>query len=231
MRKIIVIGCPGGGKSTFAKELHRITGIPLYHLDLMYWNSDRSKVEKPLFLRRLEDAMAGEEWIIDGNYASTIELRLAACDTVFFLDYPLEVCLDGIRERRGKSRSDMPWVEQEGECDEEFIRFIENYRTESRPVVLELLKRYPEKQQVLFGDRGEAERFLRRLEEVSEAPASTLYAAIVQIPDWPDAIRLILRAETPEDARAQAIERLRPDCGDEIDRAEIRILPLRDAIR
>ena len=65
MKRIIVIGCPGSGKSTFSRELHRITGIPLYPLDLMYWNADRTTVEKSLFLERLAEAMTQEEWIID----------------------------------------------------------------------------------------------------------------------------------------------------------------------
>lgn len=49
-----------------------------------------------------------DEWIIDGNYGSTIELRLQACDTVVFLDYSTNICLDGIKKRRGKPRTDIP---------------------------------------------------------------------------------------------------------------------------
>ena len=110
MKRIIVIGCPGSGKSTFSRELRRLTGIPLYSLDLMYWNADKTTVEKSLFLERLSVAMSREEWIIDGNYASTMEMRMAACDTVIFLDYPLEICLEGIAARKGKPRPDMPWI-------------------------------------------------------------------------------------------------------------------------
>ena len=85
MKKIIVIGCPGSGKSTFSRELHKNTGIPLFHLDMMYWNSDKTIVEKAVFLERLSDVLRQNEWIIDGNYASTMELRLKECDTVIFL--------------------------------------------------------------------------------------------------------------------------------------------------
>ena len=53
MKKVIVIGCPGSGKSTFSRALHEIVGIPLYHLDMMYWNADRTTVEKSVFLERL----------------------------------------------------------------------------------------------------------------------------------------------------------------------------------
>ena len=105
--------------------------------------------------------MEMESWIIDGNYASTMEMRLAACDTVFFLDYSLEVCLAGIDARRGKSRPDMPWVETEG--DEEFIAFIKNYSTDSRPKVMELLGRYSDKNIVIFKTRAEADAFLKTM--------------------------------------------------------------------
>ena len=139
MKKVIVIGCPGSGKSTISRELHNKTGIPLYHLDMMYWNADRTTVEKSVFLERLSTVLEKDEWIIDGNYSSTMELRMAACDTVIFLDYPLDVCLDGIKERRGKPRSDMPWIETEE--DAEFIEFIKSYNEQQKPKVLELLEK------------------------------------------------------------------------------------------
>ena len=158
MKKIIVIGCPGSGKSTVSRALHNKTGIPLYHLDMMYWNADKTTVEKSVFLERLSVVLEKDEWIIDGNYGSTMELRMAACDTVFFLDYPLDVCLDGIRNRRGKSRSDMPWIETEE--DEEFIEFIKNYNEQQKPKVLELLEKYSDKSIIIFESREQADTFL-----------------------------------------------------------------------
>ena len=163
MQKIIVIGCPGSGKSTFAKALCLKTGIPLFHLDMLYWNSDRTTVEKAVFIKRLKSVLNKEEWIIDGNYASTMEMRLAACNTVFFLDYPTEVCLKGILARRGKQRSDMPWTEDPNFEDAEFIRFVENYASQTRPAVLELLGRHPEKELHIFTSRSEGEEFLSKL--------------------------------------------------------------------
>ena len=158
MKKVIVIGCPGSGKSTISRELHNKTGIPLYHLDMMYWNADKTTVEKSVFLERLSVVLEKDEWIIDGNYGSTMELRMAACDTVIFLDYPLDVGLDGIRNRRGKSRSDMPWIETEE--DAEFIEFIKSYNEQQKPKVLELLEKYSDKNIIVLESREQADAFL-----------------------------------------------------------------------
>lgn len=87
MKKIIIPGCPGSGKSTFARALQKQTGLPLFYLDRMNWNPDRTTVEKDVFLERLQEVLSREEWILDGNYGSTIELRLQACDTAVFLKF------------------------------------------------------------------------------------------------------------------------------------------------
>ena len=166
MKKIMVIGCPGSGKSTFSRALHHITGIPLFYLDMLNWNADRTTVDKEVFRERLSDTIKKNEWIIDGNYGSTIELRMKECDTVIFLDYPLEVCLSGIEERKGKPRPDMPWVENEE--DTEFIEFIKKYNAESRPGVMELLNKYSHKEIYIFKDRNEAEEFLNQLKDKKE---------------------------------------------------------------
>ena len=158
MQKIIVIGCPGSGKSTFSKALHEITGIPLFHLDMLFWNADKTTVEKAVFLERLAEVMGQSRWIIDGNYASTMELRMQACDTVIFLDYPLELCLEGIQRRRGTVRSDIPWVETEE--DAEFMEFIKNYNDQNRPEVMRLLDQYSDKNIYIFTTRAEADAFL-----------------------------------------------------------------------
>ena len=158
MQRIIVIGCPGSGKSVLSRALHNKTGIPLYHLDMMYWNADKTTVEKSVFLERLSAVLEKDAWIIDGNYGSTMELRMAACDTVIFLDHPLDVCLDGIKERRGKPRSDMPWIETEE--DAEFIEFIKNYKEQQKPKVLELLEKYSDKNIIIFKSREQADAFL-----------------------------------------------------------------------
>ena len=161
MKKVIVIGCPGSGKSNFSIALHNKTGIPLYHLDRMYWNADKTTVEKSIFLNRLSEALGNDEWIIDGNYNSTMELRMSKCDTVIFLDYPLEVCLEGIKQRKGKPRSDMPWIENED--DPEFLEFVRSYNSSSRPKVLKLLDKYHYKNVVIFKSREDATLFLDQM--------------------------------------------------------------------
>ena len=163
MKRIIVIGCPGSGKSTFSRALQSKTGLPLYYLDMMYWNPDKTKVEKSVFLDRLASVLQKDAWIIDGNYSSTMETRLQACDTVFFLDYPLETCLNGIRERRGKERPDLPWYETEKE-DPEFLAFIKSFEEQSRPAIIELLKKYPEKTVRVFSNRREADEYLKNVQ-------------------------------------------------------------------
>ena len=122
MRKIIVIGCPGSGKSTFARKLHEKYSLPLYYLDMIWWKDDKSTISQIEFDAKLGEIMAQDSWIIDGNYNRTLEMRVKECDTVFFLDLPAEVCVEGITARVGTEREDMPWVEKT--VDDEFLQFV-----------------------------------------------------------------------------------------------------------
>ena len=159
MRKIIVIGCPGSGKSTFSRELHDKTKISLYHLDMLFWNADKTTVEKSVFLERLNELLDKDEWILDGNFNSTMELRMSRCDTVIFLDFPPDICLEGVRARRGKPRLDIPWIETEE--DVEFMDYIRNFNEQRRPQILELLEKYKDKKIITFTSREGIEKFLR----------------------------------------------------------------------
>ena len=161
-KRVAVIGCPGGGKSTFSRALRDRVDLPLYHLDAIYWRDDRTHLSREEFYPLMQKIIARDEWIIDGNYNSTLEWRISACDLLIFLDYPAEVCLEGVRARRGQKRSDMPWVE-DGD-DEEFLEFIRAFETESRPRILELIGGYPDKAVVVFRTREEADRYLDTLE-------------------------------------------------------------------
>lgn len=156
--RILVLGCPGSGKSTFACKLHRLTGIPLIHLDNIWWNADRTHCSREAFDRRLEEVMREDRWILDGDYSRTYEPRIRACDVIVFLDYMEEECMRGITERVGKTREDIPWTEQT--LDPELVAMVKSYRTKNRPVLQKLLEQYSEKQQLVFENREQAEEWL-----------------------------------------------------------------------
>lgn len=161
MKRILVIGCPGSGKSTFARELSRIYGIEVCHLDNLYWNADKTTVEKGVFLERLGKEMEKESLIVDGNFSSTMDMRMSWCDTVFFLDLSADICLESVRGRRGKARTDIPWIETEE--DEEFMQFIKSFNDLRRPAILELIEKH-KKDTVVFTSRTEVNEYLYRLE-------------------------------------------------------------------
>ena len=167
MKRIIVIGSPGSGKSTFSRELNRITNIPLYYLDMLFWREDKSHVDRGELIKRIKEVFREDTWIIDGNYGATLKLRLDECDTVFFLDYPLEVCLSGIKERKGKKREDMPWIEPL-EDDNEFIDYVKDFAKNQVPEIREILKNYKDKDIIVFTSREEGDEYLERLRESYE---------------------------------------------------------------
>lgn len=162
MKKIIVIGCPGSGKSTLSVAIANALRLPLYHLDMMYWNADKTTVDREIFLSRLSKVLSEDEWIIDGNYASSMEMRLSECDTVIFLDYPTEICLDGVRRRIGTKRRDMPWVEAYE--DTEFMDYIKSFSEHQRPKILSLIDKYRAQRTIIvLKSREEADAFVRKI--------------------------------------------------------------------
>ena len=162
MRKVIVIGCPGSGKTTFAEKLNKCTGLPLYYLDAVWHKPDRTHITREEFDKRISEIFVTDEWIIDGNYKRTIEMRLKECDTVFLFDLPTDVCLQGAAERVGKERYEMPWIETE--FDPEFRRFIEDFPKDTLPYIYKLLEKYnKDKEIIIFHSRKEADKFIERL--------------------------------------------------------------------
>lgn len=160
MKRILVIGCPGAGKSTFARALRDRTGLPLWYLDQIWHRPDRTNVSWEEFDARLGELLRGPEWIIDGNYLRTLEVRLQAADTVFLLDYPTEVCLEGARSRIGTRREDLPRVEEE--FDPEFRQWIEDFSRDQLPEISRLLERYRDGREIhRFRSREEAAAWLR----------------------------------------------------------------------
>ena len=148
MKKVIVIGCPGSGKTTFAEKLHKRMGLPLFHLDAIWHKPDRTHISREEYDERLAEILELEEWIIDGNYSRTLEVRMQACDTIFLFDLPTEVCIQGATDRLGKARYDVPWIDTE--LDPQFKKEIEEFPEKTLPRIYELLEKYKENRQVLI---------------------------------------------------------------------------------
>lgn len=162
MKKVIVIGCPGSGKTTFAEKLNKFTGLPLFHLDAIWHKPDKTHISRENFDEKISEIFEMQEWIIDGNYNRTIEVRLQQCDTVFLFDLPTEVCLQGANERLGKGRYDLPWIEKE--LDPEFEGFINDFAKTSLPRIYELIEKYKtDKQVIIFKSREETNEFINKM--------------------------------------------------------------------
>ncbi|MGZ8412152.1 MAG: AAA family ATPase [Gemmatirosa sp.] len=142
MRRVSIIGSGGAGKSTLAVRVAARLGVPLVHLDARYWHPGWLATPADVWRREVETLVAGPAWVMDGNYGGTLDLRLAASDTVVFLDLPRVVCLTRVLGRalryRGRSRPDMA-----PGCPErlswEFVRWVWEYPTRRRPDVLRRL--------------------------------------------------------------------------------------------
>ena len=164
MRKVLVIGSGGAGKSTFARRLGARLKTEVIHLDSIYWQPGWVEPPKAVWRKTVEELLKREAWVMDGNYSGTLDLRLPACDTVIFLDLPRSVCLWRVMKRlaryRNRSRPDMA-----NECPEkfnlEFLRWVWNYPKVSRPKVMERLRADPENKRVVrLRSRREVEKFL-----------------------------------------------------------------------
>jgi len=159
MKKVIVIGCPGSGKTTFAEKLRDKTGLPLYYLDAIWHRSDRTHISRENFDARIKEIFSEDQWIIDGNYSRTIEIRLMECDTIFLFDLPTEVCLQGAIDRLGKDRYDVPWVDRE--LNPKFREEIERFANNKLPEIYNLLEKHGQnKNIVIFRTREEADNYI-----------------------------------------------------------------------
>lgn len=162
MLKIIVIGSPGSGKSTFARKLRDITDIPLYYLDMIWHKPDRTNISQEEFDSQLNDILHKDRWIIDGNYQRTLESRLEKCDTIFLMDFPVDVCLSGAESRIGKKREDLPWIEYE--FDKEFKQWIIDFPENRLTQIYQKIEKYRHnKDIIIFKSRKEADEYLDNL--------------------------------------------------------------------
>jgi adenylate kinase family enzyme len=163
-RRIIVIGSGGAGKSTFAAELAKYTGLPLIHLDRYYWKPGWVPTPNEKWIECVQQLSSGDSWIMDGNYSGSLSIRVQRCDGIIFFDMPRLICVRGILQRRLayrlSQRPDLP----EG-CSEqvtmEFLRWVWNYPRKSRPRIIAALgQANPETEILIVTRRAQAREIL-----------------------------------------------------------------------
>ena len=167
MKRVSVIGCPGAGKTTFSRELARITSLPLVHLDLMYHDQSHPyQTDKVAWRAKVLNETNKQRWIIDGNYKSTFDIRLSKSDTIIFLDYPTRINIWRAVKRRvhfhKTVRADMPetWTEKLGW---DFFVFILKFNHSIAPKMRQLLKTYPDKDVVVLKNPHQTAAYLARM--------------------------------------------------------------------
>jgi adenylate kinase family enzyme len=169
MKRILIVGSAGAGKSTLARTLGVLLNLPVIHLDAMYWNAGWIETPKSEWPAKVAAILGNESWIIDGNYSSTLEARLAAADAAIFLDFQRLRCLVRALRRwiafQGTTRPDMPLGYPE-KIDWEFLKWIWDYPARTRPMMLQTLEKFADRKRVfILRDPGTLERFLRAVKK------------------------------------------------------------------
>ena len=127
----------------------------------MIWHrADRTVIGREEFDKRLVEIMSEDRWILDGNYARTLPMRLEQCDTVFYFDLQLDECIEGAKSRLGKERVDMPWTDDE--LDPEFLQWIMDFPRDTAPEINRYLANF-DKIIIRFRSRAEADRYIDAL--------------------------------------------------------------------
>ena len=166
MERILIIGCSGSGKSTLARTLKKKLGLPVVHLDQLWWKSGWKNVTREEFDSRLAMALNMDQWIIDGNYSRTMENRLQKCDTIIYLDFGRWTCLWGAIHRYlcnlGKVRPDMPAGCAE-RLDWEHLKYIWNYNHNNRVRNYTWIGKSKHAKAIVLKNRKEVRAFLETL--------------------------------------------------------------------
>ncbi|HOF88625.1 MAG TPA: hypothetical protein PLZ36_11050 [Armatimonadota bacterium] len=167
--RIMIIGSGGAGKSTLARRLGEITGLPVIHLDAENWQPGWVETPKDAWRRKVEELTRRDRWVMDGNYGGTLPIRLAAAETVIVLDYPWWLCLGRVVKRRviyhGRTRPDLtPGCPER--MDGAFLKWIcVDFPRRTRPRLLSLLEEYREGRRILIHrSPGETRRWLAEIE-------------------------------------------------------------------
>lgn len=150
MRRILIIGSGGAGKSKLARDLGKVLGLPVIHLDWHYWKPGWVETDKDEWERTVAELITGDAWIMDGNYAGTFRMRLAAADSVIFLDYSRWLCLlRGLTRQLTRIRVD-PIKGCYERIDTEYIRWIWNYPVKFRCRMMKTIEEGSDGKQVFI---------------------------------------------------------------------------------
>lgn len=166
MKRILIIGSNGAGKSTFSYALAEKKNLPLVHLDQIYWHDNWQVTPHEEFQKEVLAEAQKAEWIIEGNNLRTLNQRLPYADTLFWFEFPPAVCIANILKRewkyRGKARPDMP----EGcisRVDFEFLKYAWSFNKKNRMRIKEMLEQTPDLQVIRFTNRRQVKKYLSTL--------------------------------------------------------------------
>ena len=166
MERIMIIGCGGAGKSTLARSLGEKTGLPVIHLDKLFWKPGWVSLSREEFDLVHQGAIEQEKWIIDGNFDRTMAQRMDRCDAVIYLDFSRWACVMGVLKRiittYGTVRPDMG----EG-CPErfslEFLVWVWNFNKNKREKIYRLLNETEGVEKIVLKNRRMVKRFLKSI--------------------------------------------------------------------
>lgn len=163
-KRIVIIGCSGSGKSTLATRLGELTGIPVIYLDSEFWNAGWVETPQDEWRAKVPALLKGDEWIADGHYNRTLDIRLKKADTVIVLDFNRFVCLYSAVKRLlqnlGRTRPDMAEGCPE-KIDWEFVCWIWSFNRKERPVMMEKLAGFGGNI-IILKNRRQVNEFIRK---------------------------------------------------------------------
>jgi adenylate kinase family enzyme len=163
----MIIGSGGAGKSTLSRQLGQILDLPVIHLDAIFWKPGWVATPGEEFAAKQTEALSSDEWIVDGNYGSTMDIRLNLCDTIIFLNFSRFICLYNVFKRyfqhRGKTRPDLtPGCPEK--IDFEFVQWIWNFPEHTTPQIMEKLENISaNKEVIILKNPGEIKEFIKNV--------------------------------------------------------------------
>ena len=167
MKRILVIGSGGAGKSTVATRLGQLLDLEVNHLDKFYWRPGWVETPPEEWTQIVTALINRDSWIIDGNYGGTLALRMQKCDTIVFLDMPRLLCVWRIVKRNFRYRRDVRPDMAEGcreKLDPEFVSWVWNYSRRTRPKVVKLIHEQAHGKRVVWlRSNAEVNKFLGEL--------------------------------------------------------------------